>query len=61
MIYPIEPGWLRTSNALDKREHRQRRRGRTKRDEAVKRDGVPQDQEILFTDAITQATFDRVA
>ena len=61
MIYPIEPGWLKTSDTLNKRERRQRRRGRTHRDETVKRDGDPHNQEILIPDANNQGTFDLVA
>ena len=62
MIYPVEPGWLRTSDALDRRERRQESRDRKRRDEGAKRGGGSrQHQEVPFPEAITRATFDLVA
>lgn len=60
MIHPIDSGWLRTGDALHKRERRQRPRRRRHQDEGVKRDGEPQAQETLSPDAI-ERTFDQVA
>ena len=61
MIHRIEPGWLRTSDALHKRERRQRRRSRRRPDERVKRADDPQVQEVLGPEAMTPGTFDLVA
>ena len=61
MIHPIDSGWLKTGDALHKRERRQRpRRRRRDKEEGVKREGEPQDHEILSADAI-EGTFDLVA
>ena len=60
MIHPIDSSWLKTGDALHKRERRQRRRTRRHRDEGVKRDEEAQDHEILTPDAI-KGTFDLVA
>ncbi|MCH7592863.1 MAG: hypothetical protein IH989_08805 [Planctomycetes bacterium] len=60
MIHPIDSGWLRTGDALHKRERRQRPRSRKHNDEGVKRDGEPQAQEILSPDVV-KGTFDLVA
>ena len=60
MIHPIDPGWLRTGDALSKQERRQRRRNRRFRDREEGEEEEPQGQGSLNPDE-AKVTFDLVA